>query len=136
MNITEMEFIRRMSEPEIQSFIDQCTGIVVKMEPFEMGVYLDDVIDKVIKEEASRLVLRQGIERDMAGRFQSRAPMTAVHEGSESPSEILDRVVKKKMLENSSLSYGQALTLAQREHMELSKRIAKELDDFRNRNKK
>jgi len=133
MNITEMEFIRRMSEPEIQSFIDQCTGIVVKMEPFEMGVYLDDVIDKVIKEEASRLVLRQGIERDMAGRFQSRAPMTAVHEGSESPSEILDRVAKRNMGENPKLSYGQALTQAQMDHRDLAAQILKQLNEWRNR---
>ena len=133
MNITEMEFIRRMSEPEIQSFIDQCTGIVVKMEPFEMGVYLDDVIDKVIKEEASRLVLRQGIERDMAGRFQSRAPMTAVHEGSESPSEILDRVAKRNMGENPTLSYGQALTQAQMDHRDLAAQILKQLNEWRNR---
>jgi hypothetical protein len=133
MNITEMEFIRRMSPGEIQFFTDRVTAIVVDMQPLAMGVTLDDIADRVIGEEASRMALRQGIERDMAGRFQSRAPMEAVHEESGDPAEALSRVVKKKMTETPSLSYGEALKQAQMEHRDLAAQILKQLNEYRAR---
>jgi hypothetical protein len=132
MNITEMEFIRRMSPGEIQFFTDRVTAIVVDMQPLAMGVTLDDIADRVIGEEASRMALRQGIERDMAGRLPSRAPV-AVHEESGDPSEILGRVVKRLMTETPSLSYEEALKQAQMEHRDLAAQILKQLNEYRAR---
>ena len=135
-----------MSKPEVESFIDLATGIVLSMPDLEYREYrcLEDAVDHVInqeaeklpmkrQQEADRLFYREKIQRDMAGRFTGRPVAAHEESGSESPSEILDRVAKRKMGENSKLSYGQALSQAQMEHRDLAAQILKQLNEYRNR---
>lgn len=139
------KLIKGLSKDEYEEFIDHCCLLVSTRTHFERIDNLAPVMSKTIeeqivkfvgrkKETGDRQVVREKFEKEMkerndSGQFVPRQPTPPPV--IEDANTVLDRVAKKKMVENKSLSYGEALSQAQMEYRELAERVAAELSNFR-----
>lgn len=138
------EIIKGMTEAEKDAFLDLISVLVsVKQSP---GEDLIPIMEKVMNEQAAKFVqtkkqdgdrvfAKEKIDRDMESRLAA-AKIPIPPPVMQDASTILETVVRRKMLEDPSLSYGEALSQAQLENRELALRIKGELDAYRHRNDK